>query len=175
MKRRTKKGERGFVLIAVMLIIIVMVATAAVTLREAGSNIKEAAHGRSRETVRSAMTHGLNVALDQLQLMDPARLADPTQNWDIFGRPAPGVGLPIDGRVQELSYPPRGDQQGTLTIRIGLRPGQRTRAPAGEDVRSSYGQIVEVQLGVSSNRVGGEAEERVAVGVRIPHQTSHSN
>ena len=180
MQRRRASNEGGFVLITVMLVLVVMVATVAVTLKEASSGIAAASNQRSKELVHAALDHGLDVALDQLQQTDPAILGDGSVNYDIFDRAAPGGEFAGNQCAEAgadlcLMYPTVGPNQNSMIVRIGLRPGPRTRPPAGEDVNSSYGQIMEIQLSVRTSRFGAEAEERAVVGVQLPHQTSHAN
>jgi hypothetical protein len=170
MKRKRAAEERGFVILTVLLVLVMMVAAVSITLKEAANSLQEASSARARGLVLGAMEHGLNQAMDQLQVTDPAVLADPTTNWDIFGQNIVGNEF-----IPPLQYPLQGELQNALQIRIGLRPGQRTRAPVGEDVRSTYGHVVEVQLSVRANTFGAGAEERTAVGVLIPHTASHSN
>ena len=167
--RRRSKDERGFVLIAVLLILAVIVATVGITLREAGAGLREVRSVKSRELVLAAMEHGLNDVMDQLQAMDPAALADPQNNWDIFDAAAPGQAL-----VGPSSYPTTGDYANAMEVRVGIRLAQRTRPPPGEDVRTTSGHVVEVQLSVRMNSFGAEAEERAAVGLRVPQVASHA-
>jgi hypothetical protein len=170
--KRQRHERRGFVLIAVMLTVVVMVASVGLALKEVAAGFEESGGARSRELVMSAMQHGLNSALDELQVTDPAAIAAGNVDWDIFACPS---GRVCAGYILEMTYPPSGAYQGDMTVRVGLRQGQRTRAPAGEDVRGTYGHIVEVQLSVQIDTVGNQAEERAVVGVRLPHVESHSN
>lgn len=169
--RRTvpARRQRGFVLISVLLVLTVMVATVGVTLREAGAGLREVRSVKSRELVLAAMEHGVNDAMDRLQAMDPAALGDPRNNWDIFDAAVPGQAF-----VGPVPYPTTGDYAGAMQVRVGLRQGQRSRPPPGEDVRTTYGHIVEIQLSVRINSFGAEAEERAAVGLSVPQVSSHA-
>jgi type II secretory pathway pseudopilin PulG len=171
-RRRPPRSERGFVLIAVLLVVVLMVATVVVTLREASDGLRAARLSRSRELVSAAVEHGVNRAMDRIQRMDPADLLQ--GDWDIFDTATPPPGFVTDAD-RPLPYPPDGPDAGALEVRVGLRPGQRTRAPVGEDVRDTYGHIVEIQISVRAAGFGDGAEERVAVGVRVPHVSSHAN
>ncbi len=174
-RRRVHRKDRGgFVMVVVLILLAVMVASVGVALKEASSGLREAGTMRSQESVHAALEHGLVQAMDRLQTVDPIVLANPTNNWDIFDRRRP-VGNGSNEFVGPFAYPPPPDPNPTMEVRVGLRPGQRTRPPAGEDVVSTYGFIVEVQLAARASALGGAAEERAAIGVRVPHVVSHSN
>ena len=170
--RRIKQSdlERGFVLLGVILITAVLVAAVTLSLRGSTDGLQESSRLRSNELANAALNHGLTRALDALASSDPVTLTDPANDWDIFNRPATAVDF-----VPPDVYPPAGMPfAGELNVRVGLTPGQRTAAPIGEDVRNSYGWVVEVQVSAQTTGFGNQAEERVAVGVQIPHEFSHS-
>jgi hypothetical protein len=171
--RAKKNGQSGFALFTVIVLLAVVTAAVALSLDEAVSSIQSAGRTRASELIRAGLDHGLNVALNQLQQEDPASIADPANDWDIFRYPSPGLSY-----FPDLPYPSTGEYQNNFRVRVGIRPGQRTRAPEGEDVTKSYGQIVEVQISVDTNGTSGAglppAEERVAVGVLIPRSSAHA-
>jgi hypothetical protein len=171
--KRTRT-QQGFALFVVIVLLAVVTAAVALSLDEAVSSIQNAGRTRASELIRAGLDHGLNVALNQLQQEDPASLADPTVDYDIFRYPSPGPSYV----VPDLPYPATGDYQNNFRVRVGIRPGQRTRAPEGEDVTKAYGQIVEVQISVDTNGPSSfglpPAEERVAVGVLIPRSSAHA-
>lgn len=163
---RRRPQRRGFALFVVVLLLALMSAAIAVTMSESADNIRNAGIARTREEIKGGIERGLAAGLQYVQTLDPAHIEDPANDWDIFGAASP-VG------VNDLITP---IDAGRYEIRIGLRPGQRARAPAGEDIRHSYGQVVELQVGVAANQVGmPPAEERVSVGLLIPRHSSHSN
>jgi type II secretory pathway pseudopilin PulG len=165
--RRKKQEERGFVLVGVILVLAIIVAAVTMTLSSSTDTIREQNALRNGEIAQAALSHGLAVALEQLQQSDPVQLYE--VDYDIFD-PDPGV----QDFTPSISYPPNGPHAGEVTIRVGLAPLQRTQAPAGEDVRNTYGYVFEVQLSAEMTGFGSAAEERVSVGVQIPHDNSHS-
>ncbi|MFO0726908.1 MAG: hypothetical protein U1E65_24195 [Myxococcota bacterium] len=170
--KRPQREQRGFVLLGVILVISMIVASVMLTLRGSADVLRQAAGIRSRELVGQALTHGLNAAIAQLETTDPTVLSDAaaTATWDIFDNPTVGSGfLPA-----ALTYPPTGPYAGKVNIRVGLRQGQHTEPPPGEDVRNSYGFIVELQLSADMNQTQNPAEERVSVGVQVPIEYSHA-
>lgn len=173
MKRRRVRQQRGFALFAVIILLAIVTAAVALSLDEAVDSIQSAGRVRTAEIVRGALDQGLTLAMQRLQQEDPATLAE--GDWDIFGVPAPPGTKEF---IPVMDYPPTGPYQGQYRVRVGLRPGQRTRPPEGEDVTASYGQIVEIQVSVDANGVNGgsnwPAEERVAVGVMLPRQAAQA-
>jgi hypothetical protein len=187
MRRRGRKSARGFSLLAVIIILAVLVGGLLAILHDAGAGMKQYGVARSRELVNGAMEFGLKEAMQALQRIDPTVLVTSSANglpggtWDIFtdwsrasfvcGPPGPICGTPN----AQMGYPPNGPNQNELLVRVGLRLGQRTQPPAGEDVNSSYGYIVEVLIAVSKAGDVPDAAERAVYAVRIPHVVSHSN
>lgn len=179
-------AERGFTLIAVLLILAVLLGGLLAVLHDAGIGMREFGSARSKEMVAGAMEYGLSEAMDVLQTTDPTQLidmlGDPTQDRDIFTSWGNNSFICRNPAVLCTSrasypYPPPGSGSpyaGELAVRVGLKLGQRTRAPAGEDVNSAYGYIVEVELAVSRANSPADAAERTTVGVRIPHVYSHN-
>ncbi len=175
--RPRRRGKRGFALLLVIILTTLVSAAVAVTLEESVDNIRSAGLARSRELLSAGVEHGLNLGVLEASRLDPARIAEGSVAWDIFERDrlAPAG---TDDWIGPLAYPPEGEHQGLYRVRLGLRPAQRTRAPAGEDVRSAHGQVLEVQVGVDTSPDRPSmvpAEERVSVGVLIPRRASHAN
>ena len=171
--KKTRPNNRGFALLAVVILLALMTAAVALTLDEAVASLQDAGHVRTAEMIRASMDLGLGQAIAQVQQEDVVRIVDPTLTWDLFDRPSP-VGS--QEYLGPFAYPTSGPYQGHYRVRIGLRPGQRTRAPVGEDVKSSYGQIVEIQIGVEAVGIGmPSAEQRVSVGLLIPRKRSGAN
>ncbi len=191
----TGRSDRGFALFAVVVLLAVMTAAAAVALDEAVESLQSSAQVRASHLVKSATDFGLNVAMLQVAQVDADTLVGRAAELDLFeepGKPPTGTGglspggngadgkspfVELVGGPDELLYPAEPSRYaGELRIRIGARPGQRTRAPAGEDVRTAYGQVVELQLSVEANPDSTipPVEERVAVGVVVPRTVAHS-
>lgn len=172
--RAKKRNSAGYTLLTVVILLAIVSAAVALSLDEAMSSVQDGGRARAAEIIKSGLDHGLTAAMTQLQSEDVATLVDPSVDWDIFDAARP-VTDDAD-YLPALAYPPEGPYQNQYRIRVGLRPGQRTRAPSGEDVRTGYGQVVEVQIGVEAVGAGiPPAEERVAVGVLIPRTVSHGN
>ena len=177
---RTSSGGRrkqgGFALFSVILLLAIVSAAVAITLDESIENIRNAGQVRGQELSKSGLEHGVHLAITQLQQMDAGFVTNPANDWDIYNPLSP---IPVSAGqdfIGPFLYPPSGPYQNEYRIRVGLRPGQRTRAPAGEDARRAYGQVVEIQVGVESNRPGmPPTEERVSVGVLLPRKGSHAN
>jgi hypothetical protein len=165
-------------LFAVIILLAVMTAAVALALDDAVESIQAAGGIRAKEMIRSGMNVGLDQAIERVKGEDVSVLSSPPPEWDIF------QGGIIDGNPNEfmppMDYPVAGPYQNQFRVRFGLRPGQRTRAPAGEDVTKAYGQIVEVQIGIAANYTNASvgippAEDRVSVGILIPRVESHAN
>ncbi len=161
--------RRGFALIAVILLVALMTTAVALVNEQLVSSLRGAGTVKASEMLKGALETGLDQAIDQALVRDVVQLAE--QDYDIFNGPVPIAA----GRdfVPAFGYPNSGPYQGAFQVRIGLRPGQRTRPPAGEDVRKAYGQIVELQVSVQSASNTTPAEERAAVGVLIPRVYSN--
>ena len=173
-RRRRRAPQRGFALFAIIILLALMTAAVALTLADAGANIQNAGGVRASEMIKAGLEFGLDQAMVQLQQTDVATLANPPPQWDIFAR-AERAGQALEFMPPVL-YPTAGPYANQYRVRFGLRPGQRTRAPAGEDVNKSYGQVVELQVGIEAIGVGiPPAEERVSVGILIPRQETHAN
>jgi hypothetical protein len=171
---KRRRRPRGFALFAIIILLALMTSAVAVSLDETVANIQSAGGVRASEMIRAGLDFGMDLAMLEIQRSDVGTLANPPPQWDIFSQAEPS-----GGAIQFLApvvYPPAGPYAGQYRVRFGLRPGQRTRAPAGEDVNSSYGQIVELQLGIEAIGAGiPPVEERVTVGVLIPRRDSHAN
>jgi hypothetical protein len=188
----SENPRRGFSLLPVLVILGVVVGGLGAILMSSGDDLRQSSQARTKEVMASAMEFGLNQAVEQIQRMDPetliAGLTTGAGRWNIFENwqgaesfVCPGLGACI-GTNRDFVYPPQfaaaerarqGDPE--LQVRVGLNLGQRTRAPAGEDVSSSYGYILEVQIAVSRAGSASDATERAIYGVRLPHTYSHAN
>jgi hypothetical protein len=177
---RTKKNS-GFALFAVIVLLALITAAVALSLDEAVASIQAAGRARVAETIKAGLDQGLDRAIEWLQAQDAADVApDPLaplgQPNDIF---AGGAELDVDnGGGPGMDYPKTGDFIDAFHVRVGMRAGQRTRAPEGEDVTKAYGQIVEIQLSIDTRGPNGRslppAEERVSVGVLVPRASAHA-
>jgi len=183
---RRRRAQKGFSLLAVIIILAVLVGGLLAILHDAGAGLKQFGVARSRELVSGAMEYGLKEAMQSLQRIDPEApinsAGSPTGGtWDIFqdwthasfvcGDAGPICATPS----AQMPYPPSGPNANELLVRVGLKLGQRTQPPAGEDVNSAYGYIVEVEIAVSKAGNIPDAAERAVYAVRIPHVVSHSN
>lgn len=174
-----RRPPRGFALFAVIILLAVMTAAVALALDDAVESIQAAGGLRAKEMIRAGMNVGLDQAIEQVKAEDVSVLASPPDAWDIF------EGTNVDGSdpnafLNPINYPATGPYANQLRVRFGLRPGQRTRAPAGEDITKAYGQIVEVQIGIAANYTDANvgippAEDRISVGILIPRVESHAN
>lgn len=166
---RRRERQRGLALLQTMLVITFVMMTMLITVRQSSEALREGAAARKQMLIQGAIEHGVDHAIDRLQQLDPARLAAiPPGHFDIFDTAA----WVEDFVVGVPNYPPTGDFANQITVRVGLRPGQRTLPPPGEDVASAFGIIVDVQVLVTApdGMFGsGIAEERVVVGLRVPH------
>lgn len=173
--RRAQRNARGFALFAVILLLAVMTAAVALSLDEAVDSIQNAGRVRSAEIIKAGLDEGVARALENLYEEDPATLVNPGNDWDIFKQAEPVNTIEY---LPPYDYPPAGDHANEYRVRIGLRAGQRTRPPEGEDVTKAFGQIVEIQISLDANGTAGAgnppAEERVAVGVLIPSKAAHA-
>lgn len=193
MKRR-RRGQRGFALFAVVVVLATMTAAAAVALDDAVASLQSSAQVRATQLVKSAADFGMNVALLEVASLDPETLVAEAATLDLFEEPSvspygdwlttPGTNgadgnsplAELLGAPEDIPYPGPGSRyEGELRIRLGARPGQRTLAPAGEDVRTAYGQVVEIQVSIEADPASTlpPVEERVAVGVLVPHTAAH--
>ncbi|MBK6686998.1 MAG: hypothetical protein IPG45_21200 [Deltaproteobacteria bacterium] len=168
-RRSGHRHRRGFALIAVIILVALMTTAVALVNEQVVSSLSGAGTVKASEMLKGALETGLDQAIDQALVRDVVQLAE--QDYDIFNGAVPIAA----GRdfVPAFGYPNSGPYQGAFQVRIGLRPGQRTRPPAGEDVRKAYGQIVELQVSVQAVGTTPPAEERAAVGILIPRV--HSN
>jgi hypothetical protein len=176
---RTKKNS-GFALFAVIVLLALITAAVAMSLDEAVASIQAAGRARVAETIKAGLDQGLDRAIEWLQAQDTADVSpDPNapagQPNDIF---AGGAELDVDGGAPGMDYPKTGEFIDAFHVRVGMRAGQRTRAPEGEDVTKAYGQIVEIQLSIDTRGPNGgllpPAEERVSVGVLLPRSSAHA-
>jgi hypothetical protein len=178
-------AERGFALVTVLLIIALVAATVGLALREATTGLAEAGTSKSAEIVYADLNRGMSYVMQQFAQVDPFTLVDPTNRFDIFKSPpdvpfiSPNACLPPCTQVTALGGVVSAASPYAIPITVGLRPGQKTEPPPGEDVRTAYGYILEVQLqaDIDTAQSAGTApaQERVTVGVRIPKVLSHSN
>jgi hypothetical protein len=174
---RTKKNS-GFALFAVIVLLALITAAVALSLDEAVASIQAAGRARMAETIKAGLDNGLDQAIEWVQEQDTASLAtDPlvVQPNDIFaGQPE------IPDFAGGIAYPQTvgDDFERAFLVRVGMRAGQRTRPPEGEDVTKAYGQIVEIQLSIDTSGPNGghlpPAEERVSVGLLIPRASAHA-
>lgn len=194
MKRRTtSKDQRGFALLVVVILLALMTAATALALDNAIASLRSHAGVRASEMVKSATDFGVSTAVAQIQnddievILNPGAhpLAPPgTTSFDIFdktglaGTPAPYVPSlaypPPRSRVRGVA-PPAHPFEGLYDVRVGLVRSQRARAPSGEDVRSTYGQVLELQVAVqATGPVLPPVEERVSVGVMVPRKMANA-
>lgn len=162
------RSQRGFALLAIVVLLAVISAAVAVALDEAVGSMQNAGRVRAAEMIKAGLDHGLNQAMDRIATEDPVTLVDPANDWDIFDN-----AVPVGSRefIGPLAYPPSGPWAGQYRVRVGLRPGQIARPPTGEDVRDTFGQVLEVQVSIEAVGDGvPPAEERVTVGVLIPRK-----
>ena len=169
-------GRRGFTLFAVVVLLAMMTAAVALSLDEAVASIQASSGVRASEMIKGGLEAGVSAAVARVQREDVASLvAGANAQWDIFDGPTIDPPGPQQF-VESFAYPADGPYAGQFMVRVGLRPGQRARAPAGEDVRKAYGQVLEVQVGVEARGVGvPPAEERVTVGLLVPRLAAHSH
>jgi hypothetical protein len=180
-----KSGEHGFALLTVLLIIALVAATASLALREATTGLAEAGTSKSAEIVYADLNRGMSYVMQQFGQIDPFTLVDPTNRFDIFKSPPDGPFISPNScaapctQVTALNPAVSAASPYAVPITVGLRPGQKTEPPPGEDVRTAYGYILEVQLqaDIDTAQSSGTApaQERVTVGVRIPKVLAHSN
>ncbi len=168
-KRRRREGERGLALLQTMLVMTFVMMTMLITVRQSSEALREGAVARKQTLIQGAIEHGVDHAIDQLQQMDPAKLAAIADNYyDIFNNPMAAV----DFAPAVPPYPPAGDFAGQILVRVGMQRGQRTQPPPGEDVAAAFGIIVDLQIQVTAPEGlfgSSAAEERVIIGVRVPH------
>ncbi len=179
-KPGSRRGDRGFALFAVIILMAVMTAAVALALDDAVTSVRNSSGIRASEMIKSGLDRGVNVAMLSLQDSDPTGLLDDPAQYDLFAGATPQTGATelIDplGAPLSFPYPDQGPYANQYTVRVGLRPGQRTRAPTGENVNKAFGQIFEIQVGVAATgNAVPPAEQRVSVGVLIPRRISHAN
>ncbi|MEM7678660.1 MAG: hypothetical protein AAF449_21985 [Myxococcota bacterium] len=178
--RRVRQPVRGFALFAVIVLMAVMTAAVAIALDDAVVSVRNSGSIRAAEMIKSGLDHDVNQAVAALLEMDPVDLLDQPDQFDIFaGDTAVTLATeltPPASPAMVFPYPNDGPYVGEYTVRVGLRPTQRARAPSGEDVNNSFGQIFEIQVGVAATGTGiPPAEQRVAVGIMLPRTVSHAN
>jgi hypothetical protein len=186
--------QRGFALIVIVLVVALAAATVSLALKEATSGLAEAGGAKSSELVYADLNTGLAAAIAELasngDLRDLADRSNPLSRHDIFNTPPdPPFKMPN----ASAAYLARNAANGIITpdanavygvpVTVGVRPGQKTNI-IGDDVRSSYGFVFEVQLQADLDTTGlylglnngtVPAQERASVGVRIPQIQAHSN
>lgn len=185
-RRAHRPSEGGFALLIVVILLALMTAATALSLDNAVASLRTIAGTRASEMIKSAADFGVSEAIAQLQVDDVEVITDPAlypgiggaNSFDIFN--AAGAALNPTPYIPPLTYPPASvvpthPMVGDYGVRVGLRTAQRARPPAGEDVRTSYGQVVEVQVEVQSNIAGvPPVQERVSVGVVIPRRQANA-
>lgn len=190
-RRRTpRSSEGGFALLVVVILLALMTAATALSLDNAVASLRTHAGARASEMIKSAADYGVSEAIAQLQVDDVEVITNPlvypgiapANSFDIFNGGGEAVSptsyFPLPGQPA-LTYPPamvpQHPMEGDYGVRVGLRTAQRARAPAGEDVRSAYGQVVELQVEVQSVAPGvPPVQERVSVGIVIPRKVANS-
>ncbi len=169
-----------------MILLALMTAATALSLDNAVASLRTHAGARAAEMIKSAADYGVSEAIAQLQVDDVEVITNPivypgiapANSFDIFN--AGGEAVSPTSYIAPLAYPPAAvipghPMTGDYGVRVGLRTAQRARAPAGEDVRSAYGQVVELQVEVQSVAPGvPPVQERVSVGVVIPRRVANS-
>lgn len=174
------KTQRGFALFAVIILMALMTAAVAVALDDAVVSVRNSGGIRAAEMIKSGLDRGVNLAILAIQSVDPATFTDNPTQYDLFAGSTNQTGATelVDtiGNPLRFQYPDDGPYQNQYTVRVGLRPGQRTRAPSGNNITNAYGQIFEIQVGVAATGSGAPpAEQRVSVGVLVPQRVSHAN
>ena len=176
--RLGRRSQRGFALFAVIILMALMTAAVALALDDAVVSVRNSGGVRASEMIQSGLDRGLNVAMLALQEADPTMLLDNPTQYDLFAGPTSvtaATELDVGGPALQFLYPDDGPYQNQYTVRVGLRPGQRTRAPSGQDTAAAFGQIFEIQVGVAATGNGvPPAEQRVSVGILIPRRISHA-
>ena len=178
-RRMSRKARsRGFALFAVVVLMAVMTAAVALALDDAVVAVRNSGGVRASEMIQAGLDRGVNLAITTLQEADPVELLDLPDRYDLFAGPSDATSaseLDIVGPRMAFGYPDNGPYAGQYLVRVGLRVGQRTRAPVGTSATNSFGQIFEIQVGVSAIGPGvPPAEQRVSVGVLVPRRVSHS-
>ena len=173
-----KKSTRGFALFAVVVLMAVMTAAVALALDDAVVAVRNSSGVRASEMIQAGLDRGVNEAIAALQEVDPVQLLDAPQAYDLFAGPSDATSateLDVTGAPMVFPYPDAGPYAGQYTVRVGLRVGQRTRAPVGTSATNAFGQVFEIQVGVTATGPGvPPAEQRVSVGVLVPRPVSHS-
>lgn len=173
-----RRGRRGFALFAVVVLMALMTAAVALALDDAVVSVRNSGGIRAAEMIQSGLDRGLNVAMLALQEADATALLDDPTRYDLFAGPTPltsATELDVNGPALQFLYPDSGPYRNQYTVRVGLRPGQRTRAPIGQSASRAFGQIFEIQVGVAATGNGvPPAEQRVSVGVLVPRRISHA-
>lgn len=171
-------GQRGFTLLSVMLALVLVLTVLLTTLRDSNEALTAGVFHRDRELMNAAVDTGVAAGIAELTRVDGSFLlhlgdvddaAAPMSIFDNWGSTA---------LVENLTYPPAGSTVGEMSnlfnIRVGAVRGQRVRPPPGEDVRSSHGAIVHLQISVRADRPGSATtEQRYEVGVRVPEPGSY--
>lgn len=173
-RRPRRRRQRGFALFAIIILLALMTAAVALSLDQAVANIRSAGGVRAAAIIKAGLDHGLDLAMAEVNRLDIGTLANPPGTWDLFA--GPNSAATPNPFLAPVTYPSQGPYANQYQVRFGLRPGQRTRATAGEDVNRGYGQIVEIQISIEAIGPGvPPAEERVTVGVLVPRRESHAN
>ncbi len=198
-----REEQRGFALLVVVILLALMTAATALALDNAVASLKTHAGRRASEVIKSATDFGVAEAIAQLQVDDVEVINDPalypgvpggTDSFDIFNAaggnirsvpyfplagtlvyPPTSAGPSVTAAFQSAGFASFNGIAGDYAVRIGLKPTQVARAPAGEDVRTTYGQVVEVQVAIDAVVAGvPPVQERVSVGVLIPRKVANA-
>lgn len=163
-------------MIAVMMIMGLVTAAVAMSMEDDPETIRAVASTRDQEMVTAGVEFGVAYAIDQLAHRPAAYFENLGSSHDIFGG-SPGAGgcasSGTDCALFSIDFPLAGPDQGQYRIRIGFRPTQRGRPPAGTDVRTAYGQIIEFQISVENQSSSNPIGEQVSVGYLIPRENRH--
>jgi hypothetical protein len=154
MHRADPRGRRGFAMLVVMFLLTMLALVVTMAIEQMQNGLREGGSLRAKELTTTALETALDQAMGTIETIDPYKLSDPNNyiNWDIFNGPHPS---PANDFVPSLpAYPPVGPYAGTIEVRVGLRKGQRTRPPEGEDATNAYGQVFEVQLSARNGPPG---------------------
>ncbi|MBI2374654.1 MAG: hypothetical protein HYV07_11720 [Deltaproteobacteria bacterium] len=165
MKRHTQKDTGGFVLLGVLLVLVLLVTSLLVTLRESGQSLREAGQAKYAELMDAAVAHATQRVIDEFQITDVETMAS-LGTHNIFE-------VATDTAYRTYTYPPAGTPYaGEFQVQWGFKRGQRSRAPSGEDSAGSFGFVFEVQIQVRSTGASGAErvglEQRSTIGIRMP-------
>lgn len=182
-KRRRRRGSQsGFALLVVVILLALMTAATALALDNAVASMRTHAGDQASEIIQSALDYGVAQAVAQVKQDDVELLINPAAHpnltlgaadFDIFSVDRSVTHSPY---IAVPAYPPApSPYAGLYNVRVGIRSAQRGRAPAGEDVRGSYGQVLELQVEVQANGAGvPPAEDRLSLGIMVPRRVANA-